>query len=643
MSPPDDLPPALYEQALSLRRQSPEGLPPGRGFDLPGSPAEARAEDPTLSHKEAAVVVPGALDPLPADAVALHRRFAELGVRACHRRAVLYAVAALPLPAEHRPAARSLARQLTRTGTTVPAVTVGLALLARVGEPEDVPHVFVLGLVRSLTGAALQALDVLDRRAGAVVSLLSSAGRHELRPLVRALAASVSVSASVEADDAAVRRELTAFPAGPRFLDAGTARRVAEAARLPDLLAAHPADPELLARAGLLLVRIACEGDAPGELLGYRDAPGVYETVVGRAGLLTPTLEHHAMLLSLALSLSSGTGALLDWPPGRRESLLAALGRLLARPAWTSLTDPDGTCDPAGGSADAARTGAAGVGPDTGVDPDTAAAWRRRAGWIRRTGRRPFTGAATAGGGLRIEIVAGDPEGGRASLETRVLVDGRPLVPALFPFGPAHGPEILLDEGLLRADTEPRRVRLAEAWCTEGCCGALHVTVRRDGDEVVWEDWRRPALPGSRGPAPAVPALRFDAAAYDAEVTRAETDGDWSWRARRTARLVKAGLTARPELLTRWDARRGWIGTGFDDPDTVKVNFWYQPGLAAGRPEGDPLVFQWAVPDDGAPPREQAEAALRRLAEEDPKHYSRVSGGTRERAEELGFAWPFDS
>ncbi|MDX3577985.1 hypothetical protein [Streptomyces sp. FL07-04A] len=628
MSAPDALPPALYEQALTLRRQFPQGLPPGRGFELPGSPGEARAGEPTLSHKEAAVVVPRALEPLPADAADLHRRFAELGVRACHRRAVLYAVAALPLPAEQRPAARSLARQLTMTGTTVPAVTVGLALLARVGEPGDVPHVFVLGLVRSLTGAALQALDVLDRRAGAVVNLVSSVGRGELRPLVRALAT---------ADEPAVRRELTAFPAGPRFVGARTARHIAEAARLHDLLAAHSDDPELLARAGLLLVRIACAGDAPGELLDYRDAQGVYETVVGRAALLTPTLDHHAMLLSLALSLSSGTGVLLDWPPGRRESLLAALGRLLARPAWTAVTDPDSTSDPAGGSPEAAGTGAA------GVDPDTAASWRRRAGWIRRTGRRPFTVAAPAGGGLRIEIVAGDPEGDRACLETRILVDGRPLVPALFPFGPAHGPEILLDEGLLRADFAPRRVQLAEAWCTQGCCGALHVTVRRDGDEVVWEDWRRPTLPGSRGPAPAVPALRFDATAYDAEIIRAETDGDWSWRARRTARLVKAGLTARPELLARWDARRGWVGTGFDDPDTVKVNFWYQPGLAAGHPEGDPLVFQWAVADDGAPPEEQAAAVLRRLAEEDPKRYGRVSGGTRERAEELGFAWPFDT
>ncbi|MCX4762191.1 hypothetical protein OG562_14645 [Streptomyces sp. NBC_01275] len=36
-------------------------------------------------------------------------------------------------------------------------------------------------------------------------------------------------------------------------------------------------------------------------------------------------------------------------------------------------------------------------------------------------------------------------------------------------------------------------------------------------------------------------------------------------------------------------------------------------------------------------------AALRRLAEEDPKTCGRVSVGSRERAEELGFPWPPDA
>lgn len=35
-------------------------------------------------------------------------------------------------------------------------------------------------------------------------------------------------------------------------------------------------------------------------------------------------------------------------------------------------------------------------------------------------------------------------------------------------------------------------MRLAEASCTEGCCGALYVTIQRDGDYVLWDEWRNP-------------------------------------------------------------------------------------------------------------------------------------------------------
>ncbi|MGW1778779.1 hypothetical protein ACWCQQ_06500 [Streptomyces sp. NPDC002143] len=596
--PPAPHDPALYNHVQRLLRESPDGLPPGRGFDLPGPSASAAESDDSrtrLSYRTAAAVIPEALQPLPEDPAALHRRFAELGVRGRHRHLILSAVAALPLPAEQHAAARVLARGLTRTGTGVPAVIAGLALLARVGEPEDVPCLAALGLLRSLTGPAVQALDALDRRAAAVVWLVSSVRRAELLPLVRALGTG---------DSRAVPGELVAFPADARFIGTATARRIAEAVRLPDLLAERPADPALLARAGRLLVRMACSSDDPTKLLAYHDARSVYETVVDRASLLSPTLEHHATLLSLAQDLSTGAGALLDWPSGCREALLDSLDRLLAQPSWAALAE---------------------------TDPGDA-----RAGWIRRTGRRPFT---TAVGRLRIEVVAGDPVD-REPVEARILVDGRPLVPDVFPPGPVHTPERLLDDRLLRAGPEPRRVQLAEAWCTEGCCGALYVTIRRDGAEVVWEEWRRPDFTGPQESAPELPALRFDAAAYDAEIARAEADDSWSWRARRTARLIKAGLVERPELLARWDARRGWISTGHEDQDTTVVTFLYAPGLGAGAADGDPLQFRWTVPDDGAPPEAQAAAALRRLAGEDPKTYAQLCGGSRERAAELGFPWP---
>ncbi|MGW0583653.1 hypothetical protein ACWD25_48885 [Streptomyces sp. NPDC002920] len=35
-------------------------------------------------------------------------------------------------------------------------------------------------------------------------------------------------------------------------------------------------------------------------------------------------------------------------------------------------------------------------------------------------------------------------------------------------------------------------MRLAEASCTEACRGALYVTMQRDGDYVLWDEWRNP-------------------------------------------------------------------------------------------------------------------------------------------------------
>jgi hypothetical protein len=378
---------------------------------------------------------------------------------------------------------------------------------------------------------------------------------------------------------------------------------------LPYLLDHHRSDTELLVRAGRLLVRMGCSRDDPTDLLAYREALSLYDSVVTRAGLLPPTLDNAAMPLSLSLDLSSGTAVLPDWPPGRRAALPESHGRLQAGPR----------CAVAGTTAGQADQ-------------------RLRAGWIRRTGRQPFTRPATAGR-LRIEVVAGDPRD-RKPVEARIFIDGRPVVPAVF--GRPHSPEELRDDSRLRAAAEPREVQLAEAWCTEGCCGALYVTIRRDGDQVVWESWRRPqTMKGFREAAPELPVYRFDAAAYDVEIARAETDRSWSWPARIMARLIKAGLVEKPELLSHWDARRGWICSGFDAPDTTVVTFCCAPGPACGTPEraDSPLQFRWVVPDDGTPPGSQAGAALRRLAEEDPKTHGLVCGVSRERAEELGSPW----
>ncbi|MFF5933515.1 hypothetical protein [Streptomyces sp. NPDC012508] len=544
-------------------------------------------------------ITPFLTDPDPVRAAdEVQRRLDELGVRDHHIR---WALADLPL--EDEAAARALGRRLTRVGTSGVAVCLGLGLLARLGEPEDIPYLRTLGLLRDFTGYAVEALSPLDRAAAALVWLSVYVDDSELRPVVDALAAG---------DAGAARARLTTIPRSPRTVGPETARRIAEAVRLTDVLREDPIDVGVLAQAGWLLSRMTSQRDYRPEILSYDDdAVAAYEAVVARAALLPPTLDHCATLLSLALDLHSGPSHLLPWPPGRREALLTDLESLLHSPGWAAVADHE---------------------------PDDLAE-RRRAHWIRRTARQPFGHSTADAPRLRVEVAVRDPADPDVA-ETRLLVDGRPVVPAAFGLGPGNAPEELLDSGRLRATAEPREVQLAEAYCTEGCCGALYVTVQRDGDHVVWRDWRR-TQSGRRGQ-PELPAYRFDAPAYDAEIARAENDHSWAWPARITARLLAAGLRDRPDLLTRWDARFGWVGTDYHDPDTTVVSFTFWPGLAEGQRDVDGpwLQFFWSLPDDGTPPEARAAATLTRLETTDPKTFAQVRGGSREDAEALGFPWP---
>ncbi|MCX5376628.1 hypothetical protein [Streptomyces sp. NBC_00091] len=596
---------SLYDYALFRQGIEPDGRLPRGGHPLPEpqepSPAPSPQPQPkpdrsrltwqeTQEEVAAALTAPLA-DPDPVRAAdTVHRRAEAL---ALPHRTVRAHVTRLPLADES--AARRTARRLTRHGTSPAAVGIGLALLVRLGEPQDVPVLQTLGLLRGLGRLAAAALDPLDRRAAALLLLAERTDRTHLDGLADAVAAR---------DPAATRTALLALPRDPGAY--APARRIAEATELDVLLRAHPRDGALLAGAARLLTRMACQRDYRAEILDYRPAVAVYGALVAGADRIPPSLDHHALLLSTALDLHSGTAALLDWPPGRREALLEALGRLLASPAWT----------------------AAATATSTPAD-------ERRADWIRRTGRRPFD-LPPAPQRLRIEVVVEDPAEGNG-VDTRILVDGRPLVPALFGKGPGNPPELLLDRDDLRAGPEPREVQLAEAYCSEGCCGALYATVRRDGAEVVWGEWR--GATGSTAP----PELRFAAAAYGAELARADADRAWSWPARSTARLIAAGLRERPELLARWECRPGWTGTAYREPDSAHVSFTYRPAAPpAVQEHGEPpwLQYFWELPDDGRPPEVQAAAALDRLAGGDPTTWSRICGGSRESARILGRAWP---
>ncbi len=96
---------------------------------------------------------------------------------------------------------------------------------------------------------------------------------------------------------------------------------------------------------------------------------------------------------------------------------------------------------------------------------------------------------------------------------------------------------ILIDGGMLRAASEPREILLDENDGAE-----LHVTIVREGAEVVWKDWHWDVgikLPGE---------FRFDAEAYDREVADD---------------VVTTSCTADPRTTSRW-----WGPTARPGPPT---------------------------------------------------------------------------
>lgn len=225
-----------------------------------------------------------------------------------------------------------LGRHLTRTGTSTLTVNVGITLLARLGEPEDVPYLKVLGLLRELARPVVGALTALDCPTAALVWLANHAENRALRHLIDAIAAR---------DDHEARTWLINAPLDSGAVGPSTARRIAEAVQLADILSEEQIDNQVVAQAGRLLSRMTGLRDYQPEILSYQQATTTYHAFVARASQLPPTLDHYAILLSVALDLHSGPSVLLDWQPGQREALLRALEAVLSNQSWTAVAESE--------------------------------------------------------------------------------------------------------------------------------------------------------------------------------------------------------------------------------------------------------------------------------------------------------------
>jgi hypothetical protein len=97
----------------------------------------------------------------------------------------------------------------------VPVVAVGLLLLSRLGEPEDVPYLSALGLLRNLTRQAVDALDALDRQRAGVVRLTAAADDHAGLPRTGPRTARPPVLRRYRFDAAAYDAEISRAEIGP--------------------------------------------------------------------------------------------------------------------------------------------------------------------------------------------------------------------------------------------------------------------------------------------------------------------------------------------------------------------------------------------------------------------------------------------
>jgi hypothetical protein len=482
------------------------------------------------------------------------------------------------LKIDRPPKLLAAARWLIENGTDRRAVLLGLGLLQGHALPADVPVLKIVGLLRPFGSLVAEILAALPDAAHDLIWLVErTRGRAEW----------IAAQELAGHPDPAVRSWVRSRPRD--ILSSELARKIAERHQLLDLL--DEPDDLLWDQTANLLLAMTHPRNYAYEITDYPDALAVYQRWVALAASRPPTVDRAALLVSVAQDLATGPAALVAG--AAREELLRTIREVLG--SWA-------------------------LSPRDLLE-------ERRAAWIAT---QPLDVPA---GRFAVRVVVPDPNPvGFPQVETRIMIDGVPIVAAAFDMGGAEDPDCLLDNGRLRATEEPQEVRLAEAYCTEGCCGGLYVTIVREGDEVVWRDWRS----SMKGDPPG--EFRFNASEYDREIARAEQDHGWEWPARTVSRLLMSEFREDPALLTRWDCKPGWCAAWLKEYDTVRLTF----GHPAHRDSfDDPFVQFGVILEVGErPPATVAAEFVESLRHVDPKTAADVVGGRD--VESLGFEYRQD-
>ncbi|MCW2916393.1 MAG: hypothetical protein JWN52_4461 [Actinomycetia bacterium] len=600
-----DRPVSLFDHAERLHQRAPDSPLPDGGKPFPDEADHGSQARDEASYQDRKAALAAALETFfaipggrPED---LHAALIRPEISA--RTVCIGAQHDLPFTPEPE-RAREIGLWLARYGYDRRPVMVGLALLRETAQRQDISLVKTIGLLKCFDSAAVKVLASIPDAAPELIWLAERS-----RPYPRSSAVGELCRL---ADPATLPWLLRHAMDDRRGVSSTLARQIAEVTSLADALAEDPCDEQVWDQAGRLLLAMTSTRNYETEVGRYEKARLAYRRFAASAVRMTPTLDRCAALISITEDLQTGPAACLPWADTERESVISELLAVLRSPAWSQTLN-------------------LGVGS---TDPTTR--WRAR--WAKEAAQRGAgddTANAKAGNRFEIRVVMPDPDPEDfPQVETRILIGGRPIIAAAFNKGPAGMPERLLREnGGLRADVEPHEVRLAEAYCTEGCCGGLYVTIVREGDQVVWRDWRS----STKGDPPG--EFRFDADQYDQEVARAERDHSWEWPARSLARHLDEKLRATPEVLGQWGCWIDWVTAWIRDGSQTRLLMSYPqpPSHGDGKPW---LLFGLLIDADDRDPAVQATELLGTFRTTDPKTMAEVVGGSRDYADQLGFPWP---
>ncbi|AZM92605.1 hypothetical protein [Streptomyces sp. W1SF4] len=216
---------------------------------------------------------------------------------------------------------------------------------------------------------------------------------------------------------------------------------------------------------------------------------------------------------------------------------------------------------------------------------------------------------------LRLSVRNDPAFGPYEYLEVRPLVDGVDVIEAAFG-QEDHGVQCgdprdwLVPDGPLSVGEGAHWVEFASKAC--GCHDLLYLTLRRDGDIVVWS-WE-----SAEAGIQALPEYRFDAAQYDAELERARRDGGWEWPAQTVSRLVLDGLRGQTGWLERWSCELGHVWTDPKHPGQVLLYFFREERDTQGR-YGRAEEFAMMAPVTDEDPARQAGRIVRAFLAGDPR------------------------